>query len=215
MLSHALLLAAVIGGTLSVQAQSPTRVMGAPYHDASRAFIDMMVPHHDMAVMMSNHALSSARTDAVKQMARRMIAEQTKEIAELKAARRALFGSDSARVPMMRAMMQMMGMQHMGDTGTSRAMMDSMARRRAQAAPGAQHGAMMPMGMMGDFDRMFLQHMISHHEDGIEMSVLAEHSQAAARVRELAKQIREGQERDIVEMRRLLAALPAAHPATH
>lgn|SRR5512146_740139 len=171
-------------------AQTPARVMGAPYQNASRAFIDVMIPHHEMALMMSQHAIQTARSDSVKALARDMLGQQQKEIADLKAARRALFGSDSTRGSMMQGMMPMMtpmmGMQH-----------DS---------------AMMGQQMMADFDRMFLQHMISHHQQGIDMALLAEHSQAAARVKELAVKTRESQERDLGRMRRLLAMLPAPAP---
>lgn len=208
-LSPALLLAGAVLGMPTLRAQSPTYLMGAPYHNPSRAFIDLMIPHHETAVMMSEHAVRAAKTDAVKEMARKMITAQTKEIAELRETRRALFGSDSARSPMMRAMMQMMGMEHMRDTSAARAMMDSMHMRHHPAPAADQHGA-----QHGDFDRMFLQHMISHHVDGADMSVLAEDSQAAARVKQLAKKIREGQERDIGEMRRMLTTLPGGPPSS-
>lgn len=171
-------------------AQAPARVMGAPYHNASRAFIDLMIPHHEMALMMSQHAIDAARSDSVKALAKDMLDRQRKELADLKAARRALFGSDSTRASMMEGMMpmmtQMMGMQH-----------DS-----------AMTGRMMGQ-MMADFDRMFLQHMVSHHQEGIDIALLAEHSQAAAQVKALAVKSRESQERDLARMRRLLAKLPA------
>ncbi len=171
-------------------AQAPTRVMGAPYQNASRAFIDVMIPHHEMALMMSQRAIQAARSDSVKAVARDMLDQQRKEVADLKAARRALFGSDSTRGSMMEGMMpmmtQMMGMQP-----------DS-----------AMMGHMMGQ-MMADFDRMFLQHMISHYQAGIDIALLAEHSQAATRVKELAVKSRETQERDVARMRRVLAKLPA------
>lgn len=212
----ALLLTAAAVASVPLQAQPPTRVMGAPYNNASRAFIDLMMPHHDMALMMTEHAVTAARNDAVKDLARKMAEAQRKEITELRAVRRALFGTDSARTnPMMRDMMQqmqrMMAMQPMRDSGAGRAMSDSMHMRRDSAAGGGQR-AMMPTMMAGDVDRMFLGHMISHHEEGIDVSLLAEHSDAAVRVRQLAKKIREAQERDIAEMRRILATLPAAPP---
>lgn len=250
----AYLLALAVFASVSLQAQNPTRVMGAPYASASRAFIDVMIPHHETALMMSQHAVAEARSDAVKELARKMVESQTAEIAELKAARRALFGSDSARRSMMGAMMQMMmGMHQMGDSGAPRVMKepmrampdsmrmmpdsmrmvrdsarampdsvhmmpDSMRMRPTEPAHGEQHvGAMMPgmmAGMMsGNFDRMFLERMISHHRDGVDISLLAEHSDAGARVRQLAKKTREAQERDIAEMRRILATLPTSPPA--
>ncbi|MHB0948295.1 MAG: DUF305 domain-containing protein [Gemmatimonadaceae bacterium] len=203
---------------IPLPAQAPARTMGAPYHDTSRAFIDLMIPHHDMAIMMSEHHLAMTRNDAVQALARRMIAAQRQEIAELKTVRRTLFGSDSSRSPMMRAMMQMMGMERMRDTSASRAMMDSM-RMRQQPTAGGQHQGMqhqrMKAMMSGDMDRMFLEHMIAHHEDGIDMAILAEDSQAAAPVKQLARKIREGQERDVAEMRRILASMPGAPADGH
>jgi uncharacterized protein (DUF305 family) len=218
-LLHLSILALAASSSIPLQAQTPTRVMGAPYHDASRAFIDVMTPHHEMAMMMSEHAITSARSDAVKEIARKMVDEQKKEIAELKAARKALFGSDSSRSSMMHGMMQMMGRQHMSDSG-ARPTMDSIHAQHRPAQPPGQRpaamgreqraGAMSHDMMGGSFDRMFLEHMISHHQEGIDVALIAEHSEAAAGVKELAKKTREGQERDIAEMRRMLASLPAA-----
>ena len=206
-----------VGTAIPLHAQAPAQMMGAAYHNASRAFIDLMIPHHEMAIMMSEHQLAMAKTDGVKAMARKMIVQQKQEISDLKAARRAIFQSDSSRSPMMRATMQMMGMERMHDTSATQAMMDSMQSQQQPMAAG-QHQAMQPkgmqasgmMGMMsGNMDRMFLEHMIAHHQDGIDMAILAEDSQAAARVKQIARKSREGQERDIVEMRRVLASLPA------
>ena len=196
----ACMLAAIVASS-PLEAQDAAQEMGAPYHDASRAFIDVMIPHHEVAIMMAEHQIGMSKSEAVKAMARKMAADQRREIAQLREARRALFGADSARVPMMRAMMQMMGMEHMHD---SAAQHGPHPGRAMPGMPGAMPG-MMP----GDHDRMFLEHMISHHRDGIDMSVLAEDSQAAARVKQLATTIRVGQEREITEMRRILATLPA------
>lgn len=199
---------------LPLGAQTPERVLGAPYHNPGRAFIDLMIPHHEMAVMMSQHAVAGGRTDGVRQVAQKMLDEQTAEIGELKALRRSLFGSDSTRSHMMQGMMQTMGMHQMRDTAAARARMDSM--RMAQPMPMRRDS--MPMRqhtMSGDFDRMFLEHMILHHQDGADMSVLAEDSQAGTQVKELARKIRGRQEQDIAEMRRLLAALPPAPAQGH
>jgi hypothetical protein len=214
----ALLTAATLGTGALLRAQAPTQMMGAPYHDASRAFIDLMIPHHDMAIMMSEHHLATTRNDAVKAMARKLIAQQQQEIAELKATRRTLFGSDSTRSPMMRGMMQMMGMERMHDTSATHAMMDSMRLHQQPMAMGQQkgmqhqgmEGAGMAGMMSGDMDRMFLEHMISHHQDGIDMAILAEDSQAAARVKQIARTSRARQERDVAEMRSILASLLGA-----
>src|SRR4051812_33791256 len=72
-LSLVLLIATTLAAATPLGAQAPARMMGAPYHDASRAFIDLMIPHHEMASMMSEHHLSMGKSDAVKTMARKMI----------------------------------------------------------------------------------------------------------------------------------------------
>lgn len=221
--AFALLIATTLGAGVPLRAQAPMHMMGAPYHDASRAFIDLMIPHHEMAIMMSEHHLATTRNDALKAMARKMIAQQKQEIADLKAERRTLFGSDSSRSPMMRGMMQMMGMERMHDSSATHAMMDSMQMHRQPMAMGQQkemqhqgmEGAGMKGMMSGDMDRMFLEHMIAHHQDGIDMAILAEDSRAAARVKEIARKSREGQERDIAEMRHLLASLSGAPADAH
>jgi uncharacterized protein (DUF305 family) len=57
-------------------------------------FIDAMVPHHEMAVMMADMELAKGSDAHVKEMAQTMKDAQTTEIAELKATRKRLTGSD-------------------------------------------------------------------------------------------------------------------------
>jgi uncharacterized protein (DUF305 family) len=57
-------------------------------------FIDAMVPHHEMAVMMADMELAKGSDARVKEMAQTMKEAQTTEIAELKATRKRLTGSD-------------------------------------------------------------------------------------------------------------------------
>jgi uncharacterized protein (DUF305 family) len=48
-----------------------------------QAFIEEMIPHHQMAVMMSQHLLSNAVYPEMKQLAQAIIQAQTKEINEM------------------------------------------------------------------------------------------------------------------------------------
>ena len=208
------LLAAVAVGAGTLHAQTPERMMGAPYHNPSRAFIDLMIPHHGMAVMMAEHAAMGVRNDSLKRIAQRMKAEETAEIAQLKALRRDLFGSDSSRTDHMQAMMQMMGKHEMPDSAKARPMLDS-TRMPAQAPGRAPGAGGMPMMAGADLDRMFLEHTIAHHLTGADIAVLAEDSDAHERVKALARKIRQRQERDIVEMRGLLSAMPAVRAVPH
>lgn len=63
--------------------------------DADRAFIDGMVPHHEMAVRMADDALAKATRQELKDFAVKVKADQGKEIAEMKTWRRAWFGSSN------------------------------------------------------------------------------------------------------------------------
>lgn len=215
-----LLAAAALSAPLA--AQTPARVMGAPYHDPSRAFIDLMTPHHQMAVMMTEHHMPMFKSDSVRSLARRMLDSQKREIAELKEARRALFGADSTREPAMGHMMQMMARMH-GDSQPGHARDSAMRMHQGPPPPTPRplpsmsrtpQGTMSHM-MTGDMDRMFLEHMIRHHQEGADLAVLAEDSQAAARVKQLAQKIRRSQEQDIADLRRLLARLPAPAAPAH
>lgn len=55
-------------------------------------FIDMMIPHHEGAIRMANHALENANRPELKAMARDVIAAQEKEIEQLKKWRREWYG---------------------------------------------------------------------------------------------------------------------------
>ena len=58
-------------------------------------FIDMMIPHHEGAVMMSEHAVKHANRPELKEMAQKMIKEQSKEIEQLRQWRKDWYGAAS------------------------------------------------------------------------------------------------------------------------
>ena len=55
-------------------------------------FIDMMIPHHEGAVMMAKDALQNANHQDLKEMAAKMIKDQQKEIDQLKKWRQEWYG---------------------------------------------------------------------------------------------------------------------------
>jgi uncharacterized protein (DUF305 family) len=55
-----------------------------PGRDYDVMFMDMMVPHHEGAVQMSKDALTRAEHQELKNLAQKIIDEQTKEIADMK-----------------------------------------------------------------------------------------------------------------------------------
>ena len=58
-----------------------------------RAFIDMMVPHHRGAIAMARELLNKGEQPALRNMAKDIIAAQSKEIAQMRKWRNAWYGS--------------------------------------------------------------------------------------------------------------------------
>jgi uncharacterized protein (DUF305 family) len=65
------------------------------------AYIDQIVPHHEVASMRADEALTKAVHEGLEAMAQRMKDDQTREIAQFKQIRLELTGSDSTPPPMM------------------------------------------------------------------------------------------------------------------
>jgi uncharacterized protein (DUF305 family) len=60
-----------------------------------KAFIDAMVPHHQGAITMAEELLKNGEQPALREMAGDIISAQTKEIAQMRAWRKAWYGSAS------------------------------------------------------------------------------------------------------------------------
>ncbi|MEX2140904.1 MAG: DUF305 domain-containing protein [Pirellulales bacterium] len=58
--------------------------LGEPDAEYDHRFIDLMIPHHEGAVMMAKHALENAKSAEIKEMAKKMIEDQEQEIEHLK-----------------------------------------------------------------------------------------------------------------------------------
>jgi uncharacterized protein (DUF305 family) len=58
-----------------------------------KAFIDAMIPHHQGAIAMAEELLKNGEQPALRDMAGSIISAQTKEIAQMRAWRKAWYGS--------------------------------------------------------------------------------------------------------------------------
>ncbi len=87
----ALLVTALVGGT-SAASPSASPETG---EDFDRAFIDMMVPHHQSAVAMATVALARAERPEIAELAPEIIEAQELEIAQLRTWREAWYGDAS------------------------------------------------------------------------------------------------------------------------
>jgi uncharacterized protein (DUF305 family) len=68
--------------------------LGSADENYDKRFIDMMIPHHEGAVKMAEHALEHSQREELKEMARKMIDGQKQEIEQLKQMRAEWYGQE-------------------------------------------------------------------------------------------------------------------------
>ena len=143
-------------------------------------FAQSMIPHHQQAVEMADLALKNASSAQVKQLATQIKGAQDPEIQTMKGW---LSSWDAG---------EDMGMDHSGMAGMTGMMSDADMTKLA-AARG------------NDFDAMWLQMMIAHHQGALTMAndVLATTQDPA--VKTLARAVVTGQTKEIDTMKALLA----------
>ena len=176
------------------------RAQAAPF---DQQFIDSMTPHHQSALMMAQMAVTKAQLPEVKRLARNIIREQKKEIAQLRAWRKAWYGN--AVRPMNHASMGHGSINH------------SMSGMKMSGDKMMMPGEMMGLPMKGEmdmgklrkargrnFDRMFLQMMIPHHAGAVMMADEALKVTARPQLRKLSHAIISSQSREIGHMQGIL-----------
>jgi uncharacterized protein (DUF305 family) len=182
----------------------------ADHNAADLSFTQQMIVHHQGAVEMADLAPTRADNQQVKELAITIKAAQTPEIEQmtgwLTLWGSAMSTSNSASTTSDDGMDDMNhgGMSETGSTGEMRTgptgmampgMMSDAQLQELTAASGAE------------FDRLFLQLMIVHHQGAIEMAdtEIADGSNPAAVA--LAKAIKASQTAEIAEMQQLLQTL--------
>ena len=140
------------------------------YSSQDIMFAEMMIPHHQQAIEMSDLALQNSKNPEVLALAQQIKDAQAPEIEEMKS-----WGASSDA--------------HMGHMMDGMLSDDEMADLRMASGP--------------EFDRLFLEGMIKHHEGAIEMAEMVVDSKSAD-VATLAKAIIEAQRTEISTMKKLL-----------
>ncbi len=171
------LLAATVAPRVSLTSAA-TRPAAATRATASafdQQFIDMMAPHHQGAVAMAQIALTRAQHPQIKTLARSIIADQNSEIAQMKAWRKAWYGS--AATPGMADMPMFPGMT-MGMSGMT--MMHDITSLKT-ANP---------------FDKAFIDAMLPHHQMAIDAATLELARGSHPQLKALALSIIKGQSRE-------------------
>lgn len=220
-----LLLAAVIvvGRSPAMSAQpgpmgpmGPMASMGQPLDQLSgdafdQAFLREMIMHHAMAVMMAQPVAANGQHQELKDLARALITDQTREIGQMRAWLRHWYGVD---MPDPLEMMEMMGTTPGGGMPMDGMDHGSMMGGQGQGMPMGEMGMAMHMGMMADLwalpanrlDAVFMSLMIVHHDGALDMARLALDRAAHAEVKDLAAGIIVGQTAENAQMAAWLAA---------
>ena len=136
--------------TRAIDSDDLEELGGVAWTEADVRFMQGMIPHHAQALEMTALVERHATTEAVRQMALRMEISQRDEIALME---RWLRERDQA-VPDWRG-------GHAGHAGAGMAMMPGMLTPEQMDRLRAARGI--------DFDRLFLESMIQHHEGAIVM----------------------------------------------
>ncbi|MFD5828424.1 DUF305 domain-containing protein [Lentzea sp. NPDC060358] len=166
------------GSAPTIAASDATRAVPPPPNDADRDYVSMMIAHHEQALAMTRFAPDRAENATVKGLADRIRYSQEPEIGAMKQWQR---------------MNNIVGSH--GDHGS----MPGMATQDQLTALGAARGK--------DFDRMFLELMIKHHEGAIKMATDVRGAGNNVQVEEMADDVVATQSDEINRMKTLLPAL--------
>lgn len=147
------------------------------FSGADIMFAQMMIPHHEQALLMSGFAETRSSNEEVKKLARQIYAEQEPEIAQMKLW---LEKTNSS-----------MDMGH--DMGMNGMLTDSEIEAMKSVTGKA-------------FDRLFLEGMIAHHEGAIHMAEMIVDSDNAE-ARKLGQSIQVTQQREIDLMKEMLKTI--------
>ena len=169
------------GGSSTSEPADSSVVVSSDFNDDDVMFAQMMIPHHEQAIEMSDIALDPTvmAGDAVKKLATKIKGAQDPEIQTM--------------TQFLTEWNQSLTMDESMDHSD---MMSGMLTAEQLAKLSTLRGA--------EFDREWMLAMIAHHEGAIDMAkaVLADGKNAA--VRDLANAIITAQEAEITEMKTLV-----------
>ncbi len=161
--------------------QTSSKEASAPY---DLQFIDTMVAHHQSAVDMAKMAESKAQHAELKDYAQKVVQDQEREIARMGQWRKQWYAdqpkAENMDMPGMMDSMKGMDMSHM------------------KTLEGT------------DFDLMFLDMMIPHHQGAVSMAKDALLKSEHAEIKTLAQQIMDAQQKEIEMMNKWKTAWSGA-----
>ena len=158
--------------------------------DADIAFAQLMIPHHQQAIEMADLAATNATSPAVKALATQIKAAQDPEIQTM-----TQWLTDWGAPTVMATP---------SDGGTDHGGMD-MGGMTGAGMMSAEDMTALAQATGGDFDTMWLQMMITHHQGAITMVQQVSENTTNPEVKAMADAIIAGQTAEITTMQQLLA----------
>ena len=143
-----------------------------------RAFVAGMIPHHESAVEMATTAQQRGESEFVKTLSANILRSQNQELSTMRAEEAKLADAGIEK----------------GDLGVPGHMM-------------GMDGDTAALKTASPFDPAFLKMMLPHHEGAIPMAKAELEKGSNPKLKTLAAQIISEQEKEIVEMKKELAAL--------
>ncbi|WP_404391405.1 DUF305 domain-containing protein [Humibacillus xanthopallidus] len=162
----------------------------ADHNAADVSFATDMIPHHQQAVEMADLAAERASNAQVKALAAEIKAAQDPEIRTMSG----WLAQWGQPVPTDTDGHDMSDMDH-GDGATMEGMMTDEEMEQLASASGAE------------FDRLWLEMMIKHHEGAVSMATTATTAGKSAETKALAQEIIAAQQAEITQMEQLLPSI--------
>jgi len=166
---------------------------GADFNATDVGFAQGMIPHHAQAVEMADMAIAANASPAVLTLAQKIKAAQNPEIETMTTWLRQW----NQPVPAMTSSMSGGGHDM---TGMSGMMMDGMMTQADMTRLSKAKGA--------EFDRLWLELMVQHHEGAVRMANDELASGKNAQAQTLARAIIASQTAEIEQMNKMLASMP-------
>ncbi|MEV0143858.1 MULTISPECIES: DUF305 domain-containing protein [unclassified Nonomuraea] len=163
----------------SAPAATTASAPSAAFNDGDTMFAQMMIPHHEQAVEMADLAATRASDPEVKELAIKIKAAQAPEIQTMK------------------DWLTEWGVHP--DSGGMGHSMPGIMSEEAMKKLGAAKGKA--------FDKLFVQHMIAHHNGAIEMAKAEQANGSNPEAKELAKTIETTQQAEVEQLQKILDRL--------
>lgn len=171
---------------------SPTSSPGMAQQSYDLQFIDSMTAHHQQGIQMAQLAVEKARHKELREMAQKMVKDQRQEVEQMRTWREQWFAGQPQTVG-----------------GQERQMQQGQRGAQGQVTPGMTGSMQADLGRLqaatsNEFDVMFLEVMIQHHQSGVQMAQDALARAERQEVKQLAQEIVDKQQREITTMNQWL-----------